>query len=94
MWASKTSGMFLRGRFGADHVSISHRSCPSTQTLLDQALGPNQSTSGGHYYSTWQDIAVQQESRWDELIDWMEAQRQRYSEVLRTIEESEADGTL
>lgn len=90
---SKTSGMFLRGRFGADHEHLAPFMSQHAD-LLDQALGPNQSTRGGHYYGIWQDITVQQESRWDELIDWMEAQRQRYSEVLRTIEESEADGTL
>ena len=60
---------------------------------LEQALGPNQSTSRGYYYGASQDIAVQQDSRWDELIDWMEAQRQRYTDVFRVIEAQATDGT-
>ena len=89
---SKTSGMFLRGRFGGDieHLAeFMHRHADT----LEQALGPNESTGRGHYYSTSRDIAVQQDSRWDELIDWMETQRQRYAEVFRDIEEQEASGT-
>lgn len=90
---SKTSGMFLRGRMGADSEHLAPFMSKHAD-VLEQALGPNQSTSRGYYYTTWQEIAVQQGTRWDELIDWMEAQRQRYAEVFRTIEESEMDATV
>ena len=88
---SKTSGMFLRGPFGADSEHLAPFMSRHAEAL-EKAIGPNQSTSRGHYYGTWRDIAVQQESRWDELIDWMEAQRQRYVEVFRTID-GIADGS-
>lgn len=82
---SKTSGMFLRGRRGTGSEHLAPFMSQHADTL-EQALGPNQLTSRGNYYGTSQDIAVQQESRWDELIDWMEAQRQRYADVFRIIE--------
>ena len=81
---SKTSGMFLHGPFGTGSEHLASFMSQHADTL-EQALGPNQLTSRGHYYGTSQDIAVQQESRWDELIDWMEAQRQRYADVFRII---------
>ena len=90
---SKTSGMFLRGRFGADSEDLAPYMSRHAEAL-EQALGPNQSTGRGHYYSTSVDIAVQQESRWDELIEWMEAERQCYAEVFRTIEGLETPVSL
>lgn len=89
---SKTSGMFLRGPFGTDSEDLAPFMSQHADTL-EQALGPNQTTSRGYYYGTSQDIAVQQDSRWDELIDWMEAQRQRYADVFRVIEAQATDGT-
>lgn len=82
---SKTSGMFLRGRRGAGSADLEPLMSRHADTL-EQALGPNQSTGGGHYYSTSRDIPVRQDSRWDELIDWMEAQRERYEKVFQVIE--------
>ena len=71
---SKTSGMFLRGPFGTGSEHLAPFMSRHADTL-EQALGPNQSTSRGFYFGTSQDIAVQQESRWDERIDWMDLHR-------------------
>ena len=89
---SKTSGMFLRGRKGADSEHLAPFMSRYADTL-EQALGPNQSTTGGYHYGTSRDIALQQDSRWDQLIDWMETQRQRYAMVLGDIEAQDAAGT-
>ena len=85
---SKTSGMFLRGRFGTDPEELAPFMSRHAETL-EEALGPSQSTTRDYYYETWQEIAVQEESRWDELIDWMDAQRRCYEEVFRAIEAQE-----
>ena len=88
---STTSGMFLRGRYGTGSEHLAPFMSQHADTL-DQALGPNQLTRRGYYYGTSQDIAAQHESRWDELIDWMEAQRQSYADVFRIIEIQATDG--
>ena len=91
--ASKTSGMFLRGRRGAGSADLAPLMSQHADTL-EQALGPNQSIGGGHYYGTSRDIPVRQDSRWDELIDWMEAQRERYEKVFQVIEAGDAPDSL
>ena len=90
---SKTSGMFLRGRRGAGSADLEPLMSRHADTL-EQALGPNQSTGGGYYYSTSRDIPVRQDSRWDDLIDWMEAQRQRYAKAFQVIESGDAPDSL
>ena len=58
---------------------------------LERAFGPSGSTQ--LYYQISTGIAIQQEARWDELIDWMDEQRGRYVEVFRRIEARENVGT-
>ena len=87
---SKTSGMFLRGRFGADGEQIAPIMSRHADTL-EKILGTIRPGGPAHYYVTSIDIAVQQEPRWDELIDWMDAQRKRYVDAFRTIEPLEID---
>ena len=80
---SRTSGMYLRGRFGTDGEDLAPFMSRHAETF-EEALGPSQTTPG-YYYTTWQEIAVQEEARWDELIDWMDAQRRCYEDVFRAI---------
>lgn len=87
---SKTSGMFLRGRWGSDGEQLQPFMHQHAE-ILDDALGPNRSTGGGHYYGIAKEVAVRDQSRWDELIEWMEARRRRYAEVFRQIEARSAD---
>lgn len=87
---SKTSGMFLRGRFGADGEQLAPIMSRHADTL-EKFLGANQPGGLVHYYVTSLDIAVQQESRWDEPIAWMDAQRHRYADAFRSIELLEVD---
>ena len=84
---SKTCGMYLRGRLGTDAEELAPLMSRYAETL-EEALGPSQN-GPGYYCETWQEIAVQEESRWDELIDWMDAQRRCYEDVFRTIEAQE-----
>lgn len=86
---SKTSGMFLRGRFGASGEQLAPLMSRHAETLKE-SLGAIEPGGPVHYYITSLDIVVQQESRWDELIEWMDAQRQRYADAFRTIERLEA----
>lgn len=83
---SNTSGMFLRGRFGGD-VEHLERFMSHHADALESALGPNQSKHSGHFHLSSCEIAVQQEARWDNLIDWMEEKRKLYAETLRDIAE-------
>ena len=83
--ARRESGMFLRGPRGTDGKQLAAFMARHSE-VLDKAFGPSRSVSDGHYYSTWTDIPLRQEDRWDELVDWMEAQRLRYAEVCRAIE--------
>ena len=87
---SKTCGMFLRGRFGSDGENLAPF-MSRHEDSLKEVLGTSQPLGRGTYYGIRQDIAIQQESRWDELIDWMDAQRQRYAGVFGIIESREAD---
>ena len=89
---SKTSGMFLRGRFGTGGEHLAPLMSRHAD-MFEEALGPFNPAGPGHYYVTSHDIAVRQESRWAELIDWMDAQRRRYADVLRIIESREAGET-
>lgn len=82
--ASKTSGMFLRGRFGAGDKDLEPFMSRHASTL-EKALGTSESPGPGKYYLTSKQIAVHQESRWDELIDWMEKQRKCYVDAFQII---------
>lgn len=83
--ASKTSGMFLRGPRGADGKALAELMEPHVAGL-ERAFGPSKASRGGHYFTTHTDIPLRDEERWDELIDWMHAQQQRYIEVFRETE--------
>ena len=77
---SKRSGMFLRGARGSDNEELDSIISQHAERL-DQEFGASQSTKKGYCYEIWIDIAIREEDRWDELIDWMEVQRQRYAEI-------------
>ena len=83
--ARRESGMFLRGPRGTDGKQLAAFMARHAE-VLDKAFGPSRSVTDGHYYGTWTDIPLRQEDRWDELIDWMEAQRIRYADVFRAID--------
>ena len=86
---SRISGMFLRGPRGCapDYLEpLLARYAAS----LEQAFGTSRRSNNGHYYSTRRNIAIQEESRWDELIDWLDAQRQRYAEIFRALDAPDA----
>ena len=80
---SQTSGMFLRGPRNTDGKDLAAFMEAHAETL-DEAFGANQSTRG-HYYGCWTAIAVQEEERWDELIDWMEDRRSLYELTLKSL---------
>ena len=82
---SRSSGMFLRGRFGTDGGQLAPLMAQHVEAF-ETALGAVQSGGSGHYYVTTHDINVRQDTRWDELIDWMDAQRRKYASVLDSIE--------
>ena len=79
---SRSSGMFLRGPRNADREPL-HAFMTKHVEALERAFGPSGSTQ--YYYQTTTGIAIQEEARWDELIDWMDEQRRRYVEVFRGI---------
>ena len=84
---SRSSGMFLRGRFGTDGGQLAPLMAQHVDAF-ETALGAVQSGGPGHYYVTTHDINVRQDARWEELIDWMDAQRRKYASVLDSIESS------
>ena len=83
--ASKTSGMFLRGPRGTDGEAIGTLLALHKDTL-EEAFGPSQPSRGGYYYLTDIGIPLRTQERWDELIDWMDGQRQKYVEAFQAIE--------
>ena len=89
--ASKTSGMFLRGPRGTDGQHLASLMADHAQ-LLQEAFGASRETTSGYYYGISTDIALRNEERWDELIDWMDAQRIRYAEIFRSIEARPSPG--
>ena len=81
---STESGMFLRGPRATNGRELAEFMKTKAETL-DQAFGPNQSTGNGHYYGSSTKIALQDENRWDELIDWMEDRRRHYEQTLKSV---------
>ena len=81
---SAESGMYLRGRWGADGTEIA-AFMDAHAEALERAFGPNQSKREGHYYGCSTKIALQERDRWDELIDWMEEQRRHYEGLLKPL---------
>ena len=55
---SNESGMFLRGPLGTDGTELAAL-MEGNQEKLDEALGPSQARTEGHYYVSWHDIALQ-----------------------------------
>ena len=43
------------------------------------------SRRGAYYYGCWTGIAVQEEERWDDPIDWMDERRRHYMCTLKTL---------
>ena len=84
--ASKTSGMFLRGPRGTDGEHLAPLMADHAK-VLDEAFGPSRMTGRGYYYESSTDIPLREEERWDELIDWMDAQRLRYAEIFQGIDQ-------
>ena len=83
--ARNACGMFLRGStstHGEEFESILSQYAKE----LDQVFGPSRSSKKGYFYETWIDIGISEEERWDEIIDWMEPQRQRYAEIFEENE--------
>ncbi len=78
---SRESGMFLRGPRGTDGEALA-AFMEQNREKLDEAFGPSQSATEGHYYGTSHDVTLQQKERWDELIDWMNNKHRHYGEVI------------
>ena len=81
--ASKSSGMFLRGARGADVDELDSIMTQFAEEL-DAEFGPSESSVKGYYYESSTNVAIRDEKRWDELIEWMENQRQRYAYIFGT----------
>ena len=88
--ANKTSGMFIRGPRGTDAKAVGTY-LAKHQEVLEEAFGPSQPSRGGYHYLTSIDIPLTTQERWDELIDWMDAQQKKYVE---TFEAFQAMGRL
>ncbi len=84
---SRESGMFLRGPRGTEGTDLAAFMDKNAEALA-QALGPNQSRRDGHYFGCSTKIAIQEEKRWDELVDWMEERRLHYVGTLRSLARS------
>ena len=78
-------GMFLRGNLGADNQELIQFFAPHDE-LLSEHFGENSRAARGVHYGSWRGIALQDEAKWDELIEWMEAKRKEYLEVFSEIE--------
>ena len=77
---SRASGMFLRGqRGGVDEDEWTAILAPHLDKLKIE-FGVRQ-ISNNYDYANEVAITIRDEDRWDELIDWMEAQRGRYAGV-------------
>ena len=86
--ASKTSGMFIRGPRGTDGEAVGTFLAKHQETL-ERAFGPSQPSRGGYYYLTEIDIPLRAQGQWNELIDWMDVQRQKFIETFHLIETME-----
>ena len=83
--ARKACGMFLRGSTGT-HGEEFESILSQYAKELDQVFDPSRLSKKGYFYETWIDIGISEEERWNEIIDWMEPQRQRYSEIFEENE--------
>ena len=93
--AARDSGMFLRGGFGADPnvvAAVMDERRNRLDEALGEGLGATASATEGHYHVTSKVVVWRDESKWDELIDWMESMRTRYGEVFRGIERQTGEG--
>ena len=82
--ARKASGMSLRGPKGGGGEELESILSQYAEKL-DRAFGPSHSAKESYFYETWIDIGIWEEESWDEIIDWMDDQRQRYAEILRKM---------
>lgn len=80
---SRESGMFLRGPLGADGEDLA-AFMERNREELEEAFGPSQSATEGHYYGISHEVTLQQKERWDELIDWMDEKRRYYTKVINS----------
>jgi len=87
---SRDCGMFLRGPWGTEGTDLA-AFMDSNAEALEQAFGPNQSRRHGRYFGCSTKIPIQEEKRWDELIDWMEGRRQHYMRTLKSLEPPELE---
>ena len=81
---SMESGMFLRAGSPGDSEDVAAFMERNTGKL-EEAFGPSEAVTAGHYYWSSKDIRLQDRNRWDELIDWMEERRCYYRETLDAI---------
>lgn len=85
---SMESGMFLRSGRRDDDGKIDALMARHAEKL-DEAFGASLAATEGNYYWTSKDIRLQDQDRWDELIDWMEEKRRRYHETLDLVLEQD-----
>ena len=83
----KKSGMFVRspmadgeaGQQTLESILQQHRD------KLKQSIDNLEEGKPGHYCGQGINIGIDDEPRWDELIEWMETRRKRYMEAFRAI---------
>lgn len=86
--ARNRSGIYLRGPLGSDKENFVAW-VAQHEEVLQSDLGPGHWTQSHRHFGYTKEISIHEESRWDELIDWLEERRQYYLEVFNAIESSE-----
>ncbi len=88
---SMESGMFLRAGSPGDAEDVA-AFMERNAGKLEEAFGPSEAATAGHYYWISKNIRLQDKERWDELIGWMEDRRQLYCETIKAVSEEESGG--
>jgi hypothetical protein len=89
VWAgSPSSGIYVRGGYGAGPERITELLEPHVEALAGQ-LGADIGGKEGKFLHRRVDMALDDDARWEELIDWMEAHRKAYIAAISDILETD-----
>ena len=81
---SEDSGMYLRGRSGADGKELDSF-LEGNSEALERELGTSHWKKRRQYSICRKDITIYDKESWGELIDWMEDRRCRYKRTLDAL---------
>lgn len=80
--AQQSVGVFIRGKLRADPGDLYSKLAPHAATLKAKLGTELKDESSDHHFSARLPIDTSDRSRWDEIVDWLNEQTNKYEQVL------------